>query len=330
MCRHVSEEYSEKIGAYEKYHTEHGGDIQARRDMYADMVNKYYDLATDFYEWGWGTSFHFAHRLIGETHNESIKRHEHYLAHKLRLEPGMKVLDVGCGVGGPLREIASFSGASITGLNNNAYQIQRGTAYNVKSGHDKSCDFMKADFMHVPMPNCSFDAIYQIEATCHAPDKFACYAEIFRLLKPGQCFGGYDWCMTHRFDPDNIEHVKIKSDIEIGNGLPDVLTTKECLEALKKAGFEIIEFADLADTATIPWYEPFQGSYYSLSNFRSSMIGRFVTKYSIWSMEKLGLAPEGTGRTAAILETAAHGLVAGGEQKLFTPMFFYLAKKPMR
>lgn len=64
---------------------------------------------------GWGTSFHFAHRVKGESHEASIKRHEHYLALKLRLEAGHKVLDVGCGVGGPLREIAMFSGAAVTG-----------------------------------------------------------------------------------------------------------------------------------------------------------------------------------------------------------------------
>jgi hypothetical protein len=29
-----------------------------------DMVNKYYDLATSFYEFGWGESFHFAHRCV--------------------------------------------------------------------------------------------------------------------------------------------------------------------------------------------------------------------------------------------------------------------------
>jgi hypothetical protein len=45
-----------------------------------DMVNKYYDLATSFYEYGWGESFHFAHRLKGESLEASIKRHEHYVA----------------------------------------------------------------------------------------------------------------------------------------------------------------------------------------------------------------------------------------------------------
>ncbi|OAY80811.1 Cycloartenol-C-24-methyltransferase 1, partial [Ananas comosus] len=71
-------------------------------------VNKYYDLATSFYEYGWGESFHFAHRWKGESLRESIKRHEHFLALQLGLKRGMKVLDVGCGIGGPLREIARF------------------------------------------------------------------------------------------------------------------------------------------------------------------------------------------------------------------------------
>jgi sterol 24-C-methyltransferase len=75
-----------------------------------------------------GESFHFAHQLHGETLREAIKRHEHYLALKLGIGKGSKVLDVGCGVGGPLREIAMFSGATVTGLNNNEYQVRLDTA----------------------------------------------------------------------------------------------------------------------------------------------------------------------------------------------------------
>ncbi|KAF0910925.1 hypothetical protein E2562_005322 [Oryza meyeriana var. granulata] len=44
----------------------------------------------------------------GETLRESLKRHQHFLALQLGLKKGMKVLDVGCGIGGPLREIARF------------------------------------------------------------------------------------------------------------------------------------------------------------------------------------------------------------------------------
>jgi hypothetical protein len=58
---------------------------------YMDMVNHYYNLATDFYEYGWGSSFHFAPRLKGETFESSLKRHEHFLALRLGLAPQHKV-----------------------------------------------------------------------------------------------------------------------------------------------------------------------------------------------------------------------------------------------
>ena len=41
---------------------------------------------------------------------------------KLGIQPGDVVLDVGCGVGGPAREIATFSECNVVGLNNNDYQ----------------------------------------------------------------------------------------------------------------------------------------------------------------------------------------------------------------
>ncbi|XP_074561324.1 cycloartenol-C-24-methyltransferase 1-like, partial [Curcuma longa] len=137
------EDVQSAVEEYEKYHTSYGGDEESRKANYSDMVNKYYDLATSFYEFGWGESFHFAHRWKEESLRESIKRHEHFLALQLGLKPGMKVLDVGCGIGGPLREIARFSLTSITGLNNNEYQISRGSELNRIAGLDKSCDFVK-------------------------------------------------------------------------------------------------------------------------------------------------------------------------------------------
>ena len=73
-----------------------------------ELVNHYYDLVTDFYELGWGASFHFAPRFRNETLAASITRHQHYLAAALRLSPGMRVLDAGCGVGGPLRSVHRF------------------------------------------------------------------------------------------------------------------------------------------------------------------------------------------------------------------------------
>ena len=80
-----------------------------RKEKYGLMVTNFYNLVTDFYEYGWGESFHFAPRFPKETYDQSIARHEFYIALRLGMKPGMKVLDVGCGVGGPARAIARFS-----------------------------------------------------------------------------------------------------------------------------------------------------------------------------------------------------------------------------
>lgn len=47
--------------------------MEEREGSYAKLVNAYYELATLFYEWGWGASFHFAYRLKGESFAESIR-----------------------------------------------------------------------------------------------------------------------------------------------------------------------------------------------------------------------------------------------------------------
>jgi sterol 24-C-methyltransferase len=107
----------------------------------------YYNLGTDLYEYGWGQSFHFCRFSIGEPFYQAIARHEHYLAHIIGIKEGMKVLDVGCGVGGPAREIAKFTGAHVTGLNNNDYQIERATRYAAREKLSHQLNFVKGDFM---------------------------------------------------------------------------------------------------------------------------------------------------------------------------------------
>ncbi|CAA0812208.1 Cycloartenol-C-24-methyltransferase [Striga hermonthica] len=46
--------------------------------------------------------------------------------------------------------------------------------------------------------------------------------------------------MTDSDDPNNKEHQQIKAEIKLGNGLPDIRLTHQCLDALKKTGFEVI------------------------------------------------------------------------------------------
>jgi sterol 24-C-methyltransferase len=313
----------------DEYHSFHDSTVETRKADYTKMVNDYYDLVTDFYEYGWGQSFHFAPRHTGETFEASLARHEFYLAHALGLKPGMQVLDVGCGVGGPMRAIARFSGATIVGVNNNDYQIKRGTQQNQQSGLSGQCSFMKADFMRLPVPDASYDAVYAIEATCHAPDKLKLFTELHRVMKPGAEFAAYEWCLTDRYDGRNAEHRAIKKGIEEGTALPDIWTTHEVIAALEKARFEVLQARDLAPTADAetPWQHVLSETF-SLSNFKRSTVGREVTRYLVRVLERLRIAPEGSTAVAEFLNAGAKALVQGGDTGIFTPMFFFDVRKP--
>jgi sterol 24-C-methyltransferase len=313
----------------DEYHSFHSGTVETRKKNYTKMVNDYYDLVTDFYEYGWGQSFHFAPRHKGESFEASLARHEFFLAHVLGLAPGMTVLDVGCGVGGPMRAIARFSGATIVGVNNNDYQIKRGTRQNEEAGLDRQCSFLKADFMKLPVPDKSYDAVYAIEATCHAPDKVKLFTELHRVMKPGAQFAGYEWCLTDKYDGKNAEHRAIKKGIEEGDALPDIWYTQDVVSALEKAGFEVLQARDLAPTADqeTPWQRALSEGF-SLRNFKRSGVGREVTRRLVRVLERLRIAPKGSTAVAEFLNAGATALVRGGDTGIFTPMFFFQVRKP--
>lgn len=306
----------------------HDADLEDRKEDYQSLVNHYYDLVTDFYEFGWGQSFHFAPRHRGESFKESLLRHEHFLADQLSLKPGMQVLDVGCGIGGPMRTLAHYSKASFVGINNNAYQIERAKVHteDVRS----LCRFIRGDYMQIPEDDNCYDAAFAIESMPHAPNKTAAFREVLRILRPGSCFTGYEWCLTDTFDPENAEHLRIKKVIERGNGLPDIASTSEVCDALRMAGFEVLDARDLAPEShpETPWYRALQGRDLSLASVPRTPLGRALTNLILRVGEKLRVFPEGTRMVSTLLNRGADALVEGGETGIFTPMFFFLARKP--
>lgn len=315
--------------------TENDKDKDRGKDI--NMTNSYYNVATDFYEYGWGDCFHFCRFYPGENFYQAIARHEHYLAMQLNVKPGMKLLDIGCGVGGPAREICNFTGAHITGLNNNDYQISRATYSAAKRGLENKLSFVKGSFLEIPHSENTFDAIYSIEATCHSPKLEDVYSEAFRVLKPGGKFAFYEWCVTDKYDPTNPEHARIVRGIEYSNGIPKLFSTKVAEQALRNAGFEVEVVADLAiNDDQFAWHYPLDGNlgeaqtfgdYFTI--FRMTSLGKFLTRALVRSFETIGVAPVGSFQTQCVLEVAGDCLSEGGSLGIFTPMFLMVGKKPV-
>ncbi|KAL3785961.1 LOW QUALITY PROTEIN: hypothetical protein HJC23_005670 [Cyclotella cryptica] len=312
--------------------TSTGNSIQKRAKEYQKMVNNFYDLVTDFYEWGWGQSFHFAPRKKGESFHESIIRAEHYVALRANIQPGSKVLDVGCGVGGPMRNIHQLSGADITGVTINQYQVRVGNQYCAQKGFGDKCRIFQGDFQNLPgqFDAETFDAAYAIEATCHSPDRRTCFRGINHCLKRGGLFAAIDWALLPAYDAENPNHIRIKEGIEVGNGLPTLATIKIIVDDLESAGFEVVDVFDanqgVHSEYEIPWYYTLNGSF-TLNGFRMTRLGRSCTHALVSCLEFLKIAPKGSARVSALLNAAALDLVEGGRKGIFTPCLFILARK---
>jgi len=297
-----------------------------------ELTNQYYDLVTDFYEYGWGQNFHFACRFPGEAFQESLARHEYYLAHALGLQRGQVCLDAGCGVGGPQRNIARFTGAKVVGLNNNEYQVKRALRLNAAAGLKNVTDVVKGDFMKLPFADAVFDHAYACEATCHAPNRVDCFQQILRVVKPGGCLALYEWGLTSKYEASNAEHKRIKIGIEEGNGIASLIPVQDIVQAVQKAGWELIRHEDLAETQvkegggyTVVWQQPLKGGW---GNLRGTRMGRWCTHKMVTVLEAIRIAPKGTVNTSAMLMKTGDALTDGGDTGVFTPMYFILARKP--
>ena len=295
----------------------------------ATLARRYYELVTQFYERGWGESFHFAPRHAGESLAVALRRYERHLGERLELGPGQRALELGCGIGGPVRHIAEDFGAHVTGVTIVPYQVDRARELSERAGLDDRCTFLVGDFNRLEFPATSFDAVYTIEACCHAADRRVPFSEAFRVLRPGGRFAGYDWCLLDAFEPSDPEHVRIKQGIEVGNGVAALRPTSDVLDALRDAGFEIEESGDWAATShpSAPWYGPLTAGF-SLTGFRNSRLGAFLSRQLIRVLEAVRLAPRGTRTVHDVLRLAQWSLVDAGRRGIFTPSFFWVARKP--
>ena len=300
---------------------------------HSETAREYYDLCNEFMVFGWGDSLHFAPLSPKETLEESKVRHQQLMISKLELREGMRVLDIGCGIGGPMRRVASEADVAVVGVNISKVQLDKARTLNTEAGLDHLVDCIESSFMDLnTIPDSSFDRAYAIESTCHAPDKQGAFAEIFRVLKPGALLWGQEMCMTDKYDPEDDRHRAIKSDLMHGIALRDIATTGEVSRALEAVGFDVVEGTDMGvttNTSPTPWYKPMEttAGTRGYSQHRTPK-GRKVLAKASGLAELLRVIPKGSGDVVRLMDETADAYVAGGKTGIFSPLYCFLARKP--
>ena len=299
---------------------------------HSETVNDYYDLCTEFMQFGWNVSLHFAPLKPNEKLEASIVRHQRMMIEKLKLRENMRVIDVGCGMGGPMRRVARESGARVLCVNNNEQQLNKARQMNIDEGLDHLAEYLHCNFMDMGAIEAdSVDAGYAIESTCHAPDKQGAFAEIYRVLKPGALFWGQEMCMTDKFDSESSRDRAVKEELMLGIALDGIATFAEVNRALEAVGFQIIEAADKGamDGPGTPWYRPMEGLHGSLwSAIRRTPWGLKAIIGGLRLAETCRFVPRGSTDVVRMMNRTAEAYVAGGKLKIFTPLYCFLARKP--
>jgi len=108
------------------------------------------------------------------------------LARRAGVRSGDRVLDVGCGVGGPARHVASaIDGVRIAGLTNSPVQHELGNLRCVEEGLDDRVRLHLGDFHAMPFDDDVFDVVMFYECTGYSADPETLFAEVRRVLRPG-------------------------------------------------------------------------------------------------------------------------------------------------
>lgn len=114
------------------------------------------------------------------------------LAGQLDLKPGMAVLDIGCGIGGPARYIAKHYGCRVTGIDLSADYIRVAADLSARTGLGETTHYERASALALPFPDRHFDAATMLHVGMNIADKAKLFSEVRRVLKDGGAFGIFD------------------------------------------------------------------------------------------------------------------------------------------
>ena len=114
------------------------------------------------------------------------------LAELAGLKAGMRVLDVGCGIGGPSRVLAGRYGCRVTGVDLCGEYCEVASMLAERLGLAHLVDYRQGDACTLPFADATFDLVWTQHVAMNVPDKRALYAGMARVLKPGGMLALYD------------------------------------------------------------------------------------------------------------------------------------------
>lgn len=110
------------------------------------------------------------------------------LARLAALSPGMQVLDIGSGAGGPARTLAAEFGCQVTGIDITVEYCRAAEMLTDKVGLSEQVRFQCGNALDMPFGDAAFDVVWSQNTMMNMEDKARLFTEVHRVLRPGGVF----------------------------------------------------------------------------------------------------------------------------------------------
>jgi SAM-dependent methyltransferase len=111
---------------------------------------------------------------------------------KMGLKPADHVLDVGCGIGGATRYLASSVGCRVTGIDLTPGYVAAAEELARRTGLADRVAYRVASALAMPFEDGTFEGAITLHVAMNIKDRAGLYREVARVLKPGAVFCIYD------------------------------------------------------------------------------------------------------------------------------------------
>lgn len=173
------------------------------------------------------------------------------LARRASIQPGERVLDVGCGLGGSVRYLAAEHGCRAVGIDLTRDYVEVAQALADRVGLANSVEFRQASATDLPFPDGSFDVVWTEHVQMNIADKRSFYSGIARVLRPGGRLAFHDVFQG----PGGEVHFPVPWALDASiNFLGDPEAVRKILEDL---GFSILDWEDKS-RHSLEWFAAVQ------------------------------------------------------------------------